>query len=158
RRIADGRVDHPGDDVPGPARSATALLDAHAMTAANEKSPWIVDAEEATFDQVVVQRSRELLVLIDFWATWCGPCRLLGPILENLASDYKGKFLLAKADTDKLPGIAASFGVQSIPAVYAMRDGQLLDFFVGAMSESQVRGWIERLLPSAAEELVAAAG
>jgi putative thioredoxin len=122
-----------------------------------DKSPWIVEADEATFQQQVVERSRELLVVIDFWAAWCQPCRLLAPILESLARDYDGKFLLVKADTEKLPNIAGAFGVQSIPAVYALRDGQLLDYFVGLRDQHQLRAWIDRLLPSQAESLVAEA-
>jgi putative thioredoxin len=125
------------------------------MSNPSEASPWILDADEATFQATAVERSRELPVVVDFWAPWCQPCRLLGPVLEKLAAEYAGKFLLVKADVDKLPGIAAGFGVQSIPAVYAMRDGQLLDFFVGLKSEEQLRGWIDRLLPSPAEQLVA---
>jgi len=127
------------------------------MTMSDATSPWITDAEEATFQQVAVERSREMLVVVDFWATWCQPCRLLGPLLEKLAREYAGKFLLVKAETEKLPNIAAGFGVESIPAVYAMRDGQLLDFFVGLRSEPQLRAWIDRLLPSPAETLVSEA-
>src|SRR5262249_12825461 len=85
------------------------------------------------------------------------PCRLLGPILEKVARDYAGKFVLVKAETEKLPGIATAFGVQSIPAVYALRDGQLLDFFVGLRDERQLHAWIDRLLPSEAETLLAEA-
>jgi putative thioredoxin len=127
------------------------------MTPTSEPSPWILKAAAATFQQDAVERSRDVLVVVDFWATWCQPCRLLGPLLENLAREYDGKFLLVKADTDKLPDIAAGFGVQSIPAVYAMRDGQLLDFFVGLLPEGQLRAWIDRLLPSEAETLVSQA-
>ncbi len=125
------------------------------MHAAENDSPWIIDADDATFQERVVQRSRELPVVVDFWATWCQPCRMLGPMLENLAREYDGKFLLAKVETEKAPGIAAAFGVQSIPAVYGLRDGQLLDFFVGLLPEPQIRSWLERLLPSRAEQLVA---
>lgn len=127
------------------------------MTENTDNSPWIVDADEATFQQQAVERSRDVLVVVDFWAAWCQPCRLLGPILESLARAYDGKFLLVKADTEKLPNIAAGFGVQSIPAVYALRDGQLLDFFVGLRDERQLRAWIDRLLPSEAESLVSQA-
>jgi putative thioredoxin len=123
------------------------------MSNTTEKSAWIVDADEATFQQVAVERSRELLVVVDFWAPWCQPCRLLGPELEKLAREYAGKFLLVKVDIDKSPNIAAGFGVQSIPAVYAMRDGQLLDYFVGLRPEEQLRVWIDRLLPTPAEQL-----
>ncbi len=120
-------------------------------------SPWILDADERTFQQDVVERSRTLLVVIDFWAAWCQPCRLLGPVLERLAVEYAGRFLLVKADTEKVPNIAAGFGVQSIPAVFALRDGQLLDSFVGLLSEPEIRNFIDRLLPSEAETLVAEA-
>src|SRR5262245_45410134 len=94
-----------------------------------QPSPWIIEARQDTFQQYVVSRSREITVVIDFWATWCQPCRLLAPILEKLADEYQGKFLLVKAETEKLPNIAAAFGVQSIPAVYAVRDGELVDYF-----------------------------
>ena len=127
------------------------------MGLAGEETPWVVDADEATFQQVAVERSREVLVVVDFWATWCQPCRMLGPILEKLAGEYAGRFLLVKADTDKMPNIAAGFGVQSIPAVYALRDGQLVDYFVGLLPEQQIREWIDRWLPTPAERLVAEA-
>ena len=122
-----------------------------------EQSPWILEAEEATFQQQVVERSRELLVVVDFWAAWCQPCRLLGPLLEKVARDYDGKFLLVKAETEKLPGIASGFGVESIPAVYAVRDGAIIDFFVGLRDERQICAWVDRLLPTPAETLVAEA-
>jgi putative thioredoxin len=127
------------------------------MSSPKEKSPWILEADETNFQRDVVERSREILVVVDFWATWCQPCRLLGPILEKLAEEYAGKFLLVKADTDKLPNIAAGFAVQSIPAVFALRDGGFLDSFIGLMSEPQIREWLDRLLPSEAELLVAQA-
>jgi putative thioredoxin len=127
------------------------------MPDAPNKSPWIVDARPETFQQEVVERSRELPVVIDFWATWCQPCRMLGPILEKLADEYQGRFLLVKAETEKLPDIAAAFGVQSIPAVYALRHGELLDYFVGLLSEAQIREWLNRLLPTPAEELLSEA-
>lgn len=119
-----------------------------------EASPWIVEAKAESFEKDVIERSRELPVVVDFWATWCQPCRLLAPLLEKLAGEYAGKFLLVKADTDKLPDIAASFGVQGIPAVYGLRDGQVLDYFVGVLPEQQLRTWLDRLLPSPAEQLV----
>lgn len=127
------------------------------MSNTTENSAWIVDADEATFQQAAVERSRDVLVVVDFWAPWCQPCRLLGPDLEKLAQDSAGKFLLVKVDIDKSPNIAASFCVQSIPAVYAMRDGQLLDFFVGLRPAEQIRAWIDRMLPTPAEQLVAEA-
>src|SRR6185295_9419634 len=98
-------------------------------------SPWILEATEANFQQEAVERSRELPVVIDFWAEWCQPCRMLAPLLEKLAVEYGGRFLLVKAETENLPNIAAGFGVESIPAVYALRDGQLVDYFVGVLPE-----------------------
>ena len=127
------------------------------MTESAVKSPWIIDADEQGFQTQAVERSRELLVVVDFWAAWCQPCRQLGPVLEKLAVDYGGKFLLVKADVEKLQNIASAFGVQSIPAVYALRDGQLVDYFVGLLSETQARAWIDRLMPSEAETLLSEA-
>ena len=122
-----------------------------------EKSSWVIEASQATFQQDVFERSMDLPVVVDFWAAWCQPCRLLGPILEGLADEYDGKFLLVKADTDQVPEAAAQFGVQSIPAVYGLRDGKVIDFFVGALPEEQIRAWLDRLLPTPAEVLVAEA-
>ncbi len=124
------------------------------MSESSTASNWIVDADDQTFQSLAVERSRETLVIVDFWAAWCQPCRLLGPILEKLAVDYGGKFVLVKADVERSPSIAAAFGVESIPAVYALGDGNLLDYFVGVRSEAQLRGWIDRLLPSPSQMLV----
>lgn len=124
------------------------------MSETKKESPWIVNANDETFQQLAAERSREMLVVVDFWAEWCQPCRLLAPTLDKLAAEYDGQFLLVKANTDEAPGIAGGFGVQSIPAVYALRDGAILDYFVGMLPEGQIRGWIDRLLPSAAERLV----
>ncbi len=117
-------------------------------------SAWILEAEADTFQSAVIDRSRELPVVVDFWAAWCQPCRLLTPILEKLAAEYAGKFLLVKADTERLPQIAAQFNVESIPAVYGLRGGELVDMFVGMLPEAQIRAWLDRLLPSPAELLV----
>jgi len=116
-------------------------------------SPWIVETSEATFEHDVVERSGEVPVVIDFWAAWCQPCRLLGPILEKLAHEYQGRFVLVKADVDQMPMIASTLGVQSIPAVFAIRDGRLVDQFLGLMPENQVRAWLDRILPTPAENL-----
>ena len=122
-----------------------------------DENPWVIAVTDESFEAQVLQRSYEQLVLVDFWAEWCGPCRMLGPVLEKLAADYDGQFLLAKANTDQTAQAAGQFGVQSIPAVFAVRDGQLVDAFVGALPEPQLRPWIDRLLPTAAEKLVAEA-
>jgi putative thioredoxin len=99
----------------------------------------------------VLEGSKRAPVVIDFWAPWCAPCRALKPILEKLADEYAGKFTLAKINSDENQELAAEFGVRGIPAVKAVVDGQLVDEFTGALPESQVRAFIERLVPSPAE-------
>ncbi len=116
-------------------------------------SPSILDVTEATFQQEVVERSREVPVVVDFWAPWCGPCRLLGPLLEKAAKDAAGKFVLAKVDIDRSPGLATSFGVSSIPTVVAVRGGQIIDSFLGVLPERELEAWLQRIQPSEAEIL-----
>ncbi len=111
------------------------------------------DTAAETFERDVLEASRRVPVLVDFWAPWCGPCRALTPILEKLAEEYQGKFLLAKIDTDANPEIAAQHGVRGIPNVKAFLDGRLVDEFVGALPESGVRQFIARLLPSPSAKL-----
>lgn len=119
-----------------------------------EPSPWIIDGTEANFDEAVLKRSQELPVIVDFHAAWCEPCQQLGPILERLATESAGAFLLVKVDVDREPGIAAAFQVRSIPHVFALRNGQLIDQFAGALPEEQIRQWLERFQPTPAEQLV----
>ena len=123
----------------------------------SDKSPWIVETSHQTFQQDVIDRSGDVPVVIDFWAEWCQPCRLLGPILDKLADELQGKFVLVKANTDQMPDVAASFGVSSIPAVFALREGKVVDRFLGLLPEPQIRAWLERLIPSPAENLAAEA-
>jgi putative thioredoxin len=123
------------------------------LTAASP-SPWIIDGTEENLDKDVVARSQELPVIVDFWATWCAPCKELGPVLERLATANPGQFLLVKVDVDQQPRLAQAFGVQSIPAVFALRNGQLVDQFTGALPEDQVRKWVGQFQPSPAELLV----
>ena len=118
------------------------------------ESPWIIDVTEENFDAAVVQRSNDVPVVVDFWATWCAPCRQLGPILEKLATEGAGAFLLAKVDVDQQPGIAQHFGVSSIPHVFAIHAGQLVNQFTGALPEGQIREWLQTLQPSATEKLL----
>jgi len=119
-------------------------------------SSWVVNLTEATFQQVVLEGSQNTLVVLDFWAPWCNPCRQLAPILEKLAEEYAGKFILAKINTDEEPQIAAAFGIQSIPLVVAFKDGQPIDQFQGIMPETEIRQWVDRLLPSPADQLLQA--
>ncbi len=111
------------------------------------------DVTADTFEAAVVGRSAEVPVVVDFWAPWCAPCLQLGPILEKLADEYGGKFVLAKVNIDQSPEVAGQFGVRSIPAVFAVKNGQVADGFVGVQSESSIRAWIDRLMPTAAELL-----
>ena len=114
---------------------------------------------DATFDRDVIERSRQVPVIVDLWADWCGPCKTLGPILEKVVAEAEGRVELAKVDIEANRGLAASFRVQSIPAVFAIRDGQVVDQFVGALPEAQVRQFVERIAPPPTEaDLLAATG
>lgn len=119
--------------------------------------PLVIELTAENFTREVIDRSHERPVVVDFWAEWCQPCRTLGPVLEKLAREFDGKFVLAKAETEAMPEVAARFGVQSIPAVYGVRDGKVFDAFVGALPEATIRDWLGRLLPTPAEELMAEA-
>jgi putative thioredoxin len=107
-----------------------------------------IEVDAGNFREIVLEGSKTAPVVIDFWAPWCAPCRALKPILEKLAAEYAGKFTLAKINSDENQELAAQMGVRSIPAVKAIVDGELVDEFVGALPESQVREFIERIVPS----------
>jgi putative thioredoxin len=117
----------------------------------------IVEVTDDTFQQVVLEESFRRPVVVDFWAEWCQPCRMIGPVLERLAQEHDGDFLLAKLDTDSNPQASTAFRIQGIPAVKAFRDGQLVSEFVGAIPERSIREWLEPLLPTEADGLVAQA-
>jgi len=121
--------------------------------AATAASPYVFDATEANFEAEVIQASFQQPVLVDLWATWCGPCKTLGPLLEKVVGEYHGAVRLAKIDCDKEQALAASFGVRSIPTVVLLREGQLVDGFTGALPESAIREFLSRhVQPNAASE------
>ncbi|MGH8054122.1 MAG: thioredoxin [Stenotrophomonas sp.] len=104
--------------------------------------PHVFEATTDTFEAEVLQKSMQTPVLVDFWATWCGPCKSLGPLLEKLAGEYNGAFELAKVDVDKEQQVAAAFQIRSVPTVFLIKDGQIVDGFPGAMPEGQLREFL----------------
>jgi len=117
----------------------------------------VIEVTDETFNNEVVARSRTVPVIVDLWAEWCGPCKQLGPVLEKLASEANGAWILAKVDVDANPQLSAALQVQSIPMVVAVVAGQVADGFLGAMPEPQVRGWIDQVM-QVAEQLGLAPG
>ncbi|HZP66443.1 MAG TPA: thioredoxin [Rudaea sp.] len=116
-------------------------------------TPHVFDATEATFEADVIQASLTTPVLVDFWAAWCAPCRTLGPVLEKIVASYNGAVKLAKVDTDAQMQLAAVFGIRSLPTVVLVKNGQMVDGFMGALPESAVREFLARhVAPNAADE------
>jgi putative thioredoxin len=126
-------------------------LEKNNMSISTTTATYIIDAYEQTFAAEVVERSKSVPVVVDFWADWCGPCRVLGPVLEKLAVEFQGAFILAKVDVDRNPNLAMQYGVQGIPAVKAFLNGRQVSEFTGALPEPQVRRFIEQLIPSTAD-------
>ncbi len=117
----------------------------------------VIEVDEGNFQQEVIERSKQAPVVIDFWAPWCGPCRTLGPTLERLAGEAGGAWMLAKVNVDENQRLAQAFRVQSIPAVMAVYEGKVVDQFVGALPESQVRTWLKQFVPEQGGSLADAA-
>lgn len=113
-----------------------------------------IDVTDETFETEVLGKSGDVPVVVDLWAEWCGPCRTLGPILEKVIDATQGKVVLAKVDVDANPAISSAFKVQSIPAVYAMKDGAVVDGFMGAYPEAAVQEFVDKLLPTESENQI----
>jgi putative thioredoxin len=114
----------------------------------------VIDVTDATFQAEVLDRSMRQAVVVDLWAPWCGPCRTLGPMLEEIVAATGGKAVLAKVNVDENPAVSQAFRVQSIPAVYAVVDGQVVDGFMGAIGRHEIQAFVDRLAPSAEAEMI----
>ena len=106
----------------------------------------VIDVGDSDFQEKVIEKSKEIPVIVDFWAEWCMPCRILGPVLEKIAKEYEGKLILAKVNVEEAPSTARLYGIMSIPSVKLFKDGKIVDEFVGAVPEYVVKEWIEKNL------------
>ena len=120
-------------------------------------SPFVIEVDDNNYEQVVLQGSHQVPVLVDFWASWCQPCKMLMPVLAKLADEYQGRFIVAKINTEEQQAIAGQFGIRSIPTVKLFRDGRPVDEFAGALPEQEIRDFLERHLPRASDGPVAKA-
>src|SRR2546423_8668959 len=144
-----GAVDLGARQAAAQRRQQTAQSPSQPGAAAPAGNGLVIDVTEETFNTDVVERSRTTPVIMDLWAEWCGPCKQLSPVLEKLAGEAGGQWILAKVDVDANPQLSAALQVQSIPMVVAVLGGQLVDGFLGAMPEAQVKQWIGQVLAAA---------
>ena len=115
-------------------------------------TPFVYEIDSANYEQIVIQGSHQVPILVDFWARWCQPCQILMPVLARLVEEYQGRFILAKINTEEQQEIAAQFGIRSIPTVKLFRDGRPVDEFAGALPESEIRAFLDRHLPRASDD------